>query len=496
MQGQQLQHMDTPPQNRSQKNPPVDFAALFSEAERASSPSSDLPSDGMRLRDGSRVAVVGGGPSGSMFSFFLLRALELSRIQIRLDIFEPRDFSFAGPAGCNHCGGIISESLVQMLATEGITLPPEIVQRGIFSYVLHTDVGSVRIATPVDEKRIAAVYRGNGPKESCLVEQIGFDRFLLESAVSSGATLHRKLVSEVEWDDDGRPKLFSPEGELGTYDVLVVATGVNSAARQLIAQKALGIEKPSIVKTFISEFRIGSDTVNKMLGDAMHVFLLPLPRLEFAAIIPKGDYITVCMLGHGIDDTLVNTFMNSPEVRECFPDATVPEQVCHCFPRMNVGRASKPYADRLAMIGDSGVTRLYKDGIGAAYRTAKAAAVTIAGEGFSEAAFSGHFESACKRITNDNRLGALVFEGTELIKKVPRARRAMLAIVNQELNSGGDRPLSNVLWDVFTGSAAYRDILGRSLHPKVWGRLLMKMFSPNLNRNNESRSVERVAETY
>jgi flavin-dependent dehydrogenase len=431
-----------------------------------------------------------------MFSFFLLRALELSGIQIQLDIFEPRDFSFAGPAGCNHCGGIISESLVQMLAAEGITLPPEIVQRGIFSYVLHTDVGSVRIATPVDEKRIAAVYRGNGPKESCMVGKGGFDLFLLESAVAKGAHLHRKLVSKVEWREDGRPSLSSPESELGTYDVLVVATGVNSAARQLISEKALGLEKPSIVKTFISEFHLGSDRVNRTLGDAMHVFLLPLPRLEFAAIIPKGDYITVCMLGHGIDDGLVNTFMNSPEVRQCFPDATVPQQVCHCFPRMNVGRASRPYADRLVMIGDSGVTRLYKDGIGAAYRTAKAAAVTIAGEGFSEAAFSGHFRSACSRITSDNRLGALVFSGTELIKKVPRARRAILEIVDEELNSGGDRPLSNVLWDVFTGSAAYRDILGRSLHPKVWGRLLFKILSPGLNRDNKSRNVERISETY
>jgi hypothetical protein len=163
---------------------------------------------------------------------------------------------------------------------------------------------------------------------------------------------------------------------------------------------------------------------------------------------------------------------------------------------MNVGRASRPYADRLVMIGDSGVTRLYKDGIGAAYRTAKAAAVTIAGEGFSEAAFSGHFGNACRRITNDNRLGALVFKGTELIKRVPRARRAILAIVDEELNSGGDRRLSNVLWDVFTGSAAYRDILTRALHPKVWGRLITKMLSPTLARNNSRRITEPVAETY
>ena len=49
------------------------------------------------------------------------------------------------------CGGIISESLVQNLAAEGINLPTTIVQRGINAYMLHTDVGSVRIDAPLNE---------------------------------------------------------------------------------------------------------------------------------------------------------------------------------------------------------------------------------------------------------------------------------------------------------------------------------------------------------
>ena len=37
----------------------------------------------------------------------------------------------------------------------------------------------------------------------------------------------------------------------------------------------------------------------------MHVFLLDIPRLEIAALIPKGDYVTLAMLGEEIDDDLV-----------------------------------------------------------------------------------------------------------------------------------------------------------------------------------------------
>ena len=70
---------------------------------------------GLRLDSGSRIAVIGGGPAGSFFSYFLLAMAERVGMDLAVDIYEPRDFSKPGPAGCNMCGGIISESLVQIL---------------------------------------------------------------------------------------------------------------------------------------------------------------------------------------------------------------------------------------------------------------------------------------------------------------------------------------------------------------------------------------------
>jgi flavin-dependent dehydrogenase len=118
----------------------------------------------LALDNGSRIGVIGGGPAGSFFSYFLLDMAQRVGIDIQLDIYESRDFSVPGPTGCNMCGGIVSESLVQTLATEGINLPPTVVERGIDAYVLHMDVGNVSIETPLHEMRIAAVHRGAGPK--------------------------------------------------------------------------------------------------------------------------------------------------------------------------------------------------------------------------------------------------------------------------------------------------------------------------------------------
>src|SRR3989338_2470281 len=131
----------------------------------------------MNIKNGSHIGIIGGGPAGSLFNYFILDIANRLGIDIQVDIYDGKDFCKFGPAGCNHCGGIISESLVQILATEGINLPSSIVERGIDSYVLHMDVGDVRIDTPLFEKRIAAVFRGNGPRNPPVTSVIGFDRY-------------------------------------------------------------------------------------------------------------------------------------------------------------------------------------------------------------------------------------------------------------------------------------------------------------------------------
>ena len=39
------------------------------------------------LQDGSRIAVIGGGPAGSFFSFFLLKMAQAIDLDIEVDIF-------------------------------------------------------------------------------------------------------------------------------------------------------------------------------------------------------------------------------------------------------------------------------------------------------------------------------------------------------------------------------------------------------------------------
>ena len=139
----------------------------------------------MKLSDGSRVCRRGWRAGWGVRQLFPSRhrreswASPLGRLY-----YEPKDFTAWDPGGCNNCGGIISEGLVLMLAFEAINLSPTVVQRR--SYVLHTDLGSVRIAGAANEKRIASVHRGAGP------QRLGFDYRQPGSFITSQTTTQFK----------------------------------------------------------------------------------------------------------------------------------------------------------------------------------------------------------------------------------------------------------------------------------------------------------------
>jgi flavin-dependent dehydrogenase len=437
-------------------------------------------SKGLSLADGSRIGVVGGGPAGSLFAYFLRGMSESAGLDVSVDVYEPRFFTHRGPAGCNHCGGVVSESLVQLLATEGIRLPAGVVQHGIESYVLHTDVGDVRIEAPRHEKRIAAVYRGSGPRHSSPLDVAGFDAHLLELAANRGAKVVRKLVNGLDGESK-KPRITTADGAAATYDLVVIASGVNSHALELLAAAAPRYRRPRTVRTFVCEFHLGRENVGKYLGDSMHIFLLDIPRLECAALIPKGECATLCLLGKEVDEALVESFLATAEVKRCFPERAVPRPACLCFPRVNVSSAARPFADRLVWVGDSGATRFYKDGIGSAYRTAKAAARTAVFEGISAADFEKHFWPECRSLVIDNEIAKVVFGLTALMQKMRFLRRGVLRMAAAEqADAASKRDMSNVLWDVFTGSAPYKEILLRTFHPRFPLRLGWNALAGNL----------------
>jgi len=458
----------------------------------------DFSSERFLLQNGSRIAVIGGGPAGSFFSYFALDFAERLGMNINIDIYEPKDFNCTGPKGCNNCGGIVSESLIQALSTEGLVLSSNVIRRGIESYTLHLEQGSVIIKTPFKEQRIAAMFRGLGPLGDENSKLESFDNYLLDLCKKSGARVIHERVTDALRTVDG--VTLTTGSELTTsYDLVVGAVGLNAKTLDIFQSICPSFEPPETTKTYISEFKMEPEVIDANFGNSMHVFLLNIPHIKFGALIPKGCYVTLVLLGSDINKEIASSFVHSEAVRKLFPPDINPDDItpCKCYPSINVKGAKLAYDDRVVLVGDSASSKLYKNGIGAAYITGKAAASTAVFNGISAAAFKKHYQPACTNLDRDNILGKLIFSVTGIIQKSHLLKAAMLGLVITEQDKrNNSRRMSAILWDTFTGSAAYRNIFLRFLNPLLILRLIWNMikntFNLILERIHLHKSTQRI----
>jgi len=428
----------------------------------------------LELKDGAEIAVIGGGPTGSFFSIFALTMAKMIGKELNVTIFEPKDFIKDGPGGCNRCGGIISELLVQTLAIEGINLPDSVIRKGINSYVLHTNRGDVNIDTPQLEKTIATVYRGGGPKGMLGKDKESFDNFLLNYAIGEGAVHKQLRIDHIERRE--RPVLFSKDTGVMDADLVVGAFGVNSTSAKIFEGLGFGYKEPPTVTAAICEIKMGEEVVAEYFGNSIHLFLLPDSGIKFAAMIPKGPYVSLCILGKDLSAKKVDDFIAKPVVQAVLPKDAAYQVECRCLPRMNVGAPKKPFADRIVMCGDAGSTRLFKDGLGAAYLMGKAAAKTAVFRGVGEDDFRAEYYPVYRDIIADNFFGRYLYMITDIYRKNGILTKGLIETVRMEQNSSDAfKPLSSMLWDMFTGNERYKRILPKALslkmHINLWGQL-------------------------
>ena len=186
-------------------------------------------------------------------------------------------------------------------------------------------------------------------------------------------------------------------------------------------------------------------------------------NIKFAGLIPKGSYVTLCILGNNINRQTVADFLESPAVKKVLPDNYMDDKFCKCFPKLTLNSAKNAFADRVVIIGDSGSTRLFKDGIGASYIMGKAAAKTAVLHGVSKDDFAKHYYPYYKDIVVDNRYGKIIYQITNTYKNFGILTEGMVNVIRKEQKERNEKfpRLSSILWDTFTGNETYRSIFMR-----------------------------------
>jgi len=399
----------------------------------------------LRLVNGSRVMIVGGGPAGSFSALHLLRFAGQAGLKLEISIFEARDFSQPGPGGCNKCAGILSSTLVEHLASLDLALPHNVVQAELDAYILHLEQGELLIRRPDPARRIVSVYRGSGPRLGRAPYPQSFDGWLLEQAQARGVRLRRERVRAIR--AGLRPMVVTARHELEA-ELVIVATGVNSRAP---LEHAWGYRPPRTETMAQDEILLPGG----LQGSHAHIFFDPPGGLIFGALIPKGPYANISLLGHRLPPEAVAEFIEGHNLSTLSPQGT--PVLCGCTPRVAVSASRGYYHDRMVAVGDAAVTRLYKDGIGAAYLTAEAAARTAILRGIGRADFARSYRPACRRIVRDNTYGRLLFRLWALNRRsaflVDAWRRAVL---QESRLPPAEQIHRRVLWGMFTGDDSYR----------------------------------------
>ena len=440
------------------------------------------------LSAGSRVCVVGGGPAGTFFAIHLFRQAKRAGRDIAVTIIEKKaQFHPAGRPwrrrGCNHCAGGISPRLHALMHDSGLDLPRELVREEFTHIWIHGLWKNFPLRVPAGQ-RMTAVFRGSLPGDR-KDGRSGFDDFLLEKAAAEGAVIFSGEARGIRYLPSGKPVLTvktSPEDEEDiTADFVAVAAGINPRPGRTVQESEFaescraimpGFIPPGVRRTLVFELKPGRDYLRKYMDRELYFIesgSRKLP-LEHIALVPKGEYLTVALVGKSIDradlprDTrrVVRDFLSLSHIRTILPHISSenPPVVCACSPFMAVRPAKSPVADRVAMVGDALGARLYKDGLYSAFVTAEALARTVIHVGIDSRSLEKGYGPVMRWLETDNRYGRLVFGLIRGAFASPVLSRILYQAFATEMKFREKERwrLGDVLWKIGSGTADYRDV--------------------------------------
>ena len=416
----------------------------------------------------SKVAVVGGGPAGCFFALYLLQYAQEFGIKPDITIFESRDFRGSGPKACKGCAGILSSSLLGSLAEIQLSLPEDVIQQRIDGYNILSPYTSITMSNPDKDAQVVSVFRGGGPRTCQGPRPIGFDGWLLAETQKRGVLIEGQHADSIQ---AGRPMRLSAGGKIREYDLIVLATGINAKPVQLQGLKYAPPETQTMAQ---DELKVETTRIHPFPDNVAHAFLIPHSGLIAGCFVPKGSFLNVSVLNKTEQPISVSEFLQNEIVNNTLHDRY--ERVCGCSPKVAITAARHYYADGFVAVGDAAVSRLYKDGIGSALRTAREAASTVVRHGFSGRAFGSHYKPFCREIDRDNRWGKALFLLNDKVKNSRTFLWMQHRLIGDEQIAGrGPKPFTKAVWGMFTGSYSYRSIARFTFTPTALYRLFLAL---------------------
>ncbi len=344
------------------------------------------------LGSGQIVGIIGGGPAGVGCALALKKFAADRNINLQVVLYEGKDFETQ--PHYNQCVGVLSPPIVQILQEElGVPFPYHLVQRIITGYVLHSD--DQELALPGDEEPSVAVRR------------VTFDNYMLNMAKKRGIEIVKSRVTDLEFSEDS--VMIYSETDNRRVDVVVGAFGLDAGTAGIFA-KTTPYRPPRYLDSVVTKIHPGEKIV-ACFENHIHAFLPRLREIEFGAVTPKKNHLTINVAGAKVTAQSLKKFLEMPAVRSVLPTAESwnPRELSYFKGRFPIAVARGFYGDRFVIIGDAaGLLRPFKGkGVNTAILTGMRAARTMFDEGISRKSFVS-FTAKCEDITNDLPYGKFV----------------------------------------------------------------------------------------
>jgi flavin-dependent dehydrogenase len=283
---------------------------------------------------------------------------------------------------------------------------------------------------------------------------------MLDAARQRGAEVLDARATCLEFHDD-RVVIYTESTPLDA-DVVVGAFGMDEGTAAIFAH-ATGYRPPPALSSVVTKYHPSEEGM-RQFGTRVHAFLPAMPRIEFGAITPKGNHLTINIAGSTVDTRLMDHFLAEPYVRSVLPgldDAgRIDGKDLRYFKgRFPCGLAGNYAGDRFVLVGDAaGLVRAFKGkGVTSAIQTGLRAANTILHHGISASAFQ-EYRAANRDITQDLPYGQLMRGFTILA-----SRFGFMHLVLKAAEK--DAGLQRALFNAVSARAPYSGVMRQALSP-------------------------------
>lgn len=395
------------------------------------------------LADGSKVAIIGGGPGGSAAGIALKELARAQGKSISVNIIENKQF--IKEQHHNQCAGVLSPPIADLFSNLlHLPFPYHLDHCLIYGYILHANGRQIVL---------------DGETEpSVALRRVQFDAYMLQSANARGVGVIPARATGLEFHGD-RVVVYTENAPL-EVDVVIGAFGLDEGTGMLFTH-AVGYKPPPALSSIVTKYHPGEDGIAQF-GKRIHAFLPASSRIEFGAVTPKTNHLTINIAGKSVDANLMRTFLSNPDVGNVLPAFDTagrlnPLDLRFYKGRFPCGLAANYTGDRFVMIGDAaGLVRAFKGkGITSAMQTGIRAADVLMNHGISAMAFSA-FHTANRDITLDMPVGQVMRFQTILASR--------LGLMGVVLRAAENEPgLRRALFDAVSAHHSYAQVVREGL---------------------------------